>query len=340
MQSNWNTPQKNFPASAYTGLQSPPWQAVETSVQTQGPEAYTSAENNAQTVPLPKIKKSGNLWSRLPRRRRIILVVSSVVLVVLVGGGVLAATLLQSLSDPNNLLSIPPTIQMSIDEQALNVLSAKNTAQNPTVSDLNIVPMPGNTLQIHLNMNINSNGIHSVLPVEIDSSLAGNSQQTNIVTVQRVTLRGVDAGPGVAARVQATVNNLLKPGPNHIPSPVTPNDLVGSIQQSNTRVCGHGSMLLHLGLHMKTQGQAIPINVDGYVGLNQQHMQLFHLERAISNGKDITGLASNFVNPILKNAPLLFEHVQILSLGTSTQFVCGHNDEMLVVQLGPAPGNN
>ena len=340
MQRNSDIPQKKFPTSTYTRFRPPPLQHVEKSAQAQEFESSLSAANTIPIALPPKTKKSGNLWSRLPRRRRIVLVISSVILVILVGGGVLAVTLLQSLSDPNNLLAIPPTIQMSIDEQALNALSAKNIAHNPTLSGLNIIPMPDNALQIRLNMNINSNGIHSVLPVEIDSSLGGNSQQKNIVTIQHVMLRGVDAGPDAAARVQATVDHLIKPGANHIASPVTPNDLVGSIQQSNSRVCGHGSMLLHLGLHMKTQGQVIPVDTDGYVGLNQQNTQLFHLERATSNGKDITSLTRPFVNQVLKNAPLLFKHIQILSLGTSTQFVCGHNDEMLVVQLGPVPGNN
>lgn len=340
MQRNSSPSQRNFLASAFTRLRPPSLQRVGKSAQAQESELRPGAGNTIQIAPPQKTKKSSNLWSRLPRRRRIILVISSVILIILVGGGVLAVTLLQSLSDPNNLLAIPPTIQMSIDESALNALSAKNTAHNPTLSGLNIVPMPGNFLQVRLNMNINSNGIHSVLPVEIDSSLGGNSQQKNIVTVQHVMLRGVDAGPDVAARVQATVDHLIKPGANHIASPVTATDLVGSIQQSNTRVCGHGSMLLHLGLHMKTQGQVIPIDTDGYVGLNQQNMQVFHLESATSNGKNITSLARPFVNQVLKNAPLLFKHVQILSLGTTTQFVCGHNDDMLVVQLGPVPGNN
>ena len=316
----------------------------------------------------PWHKKIRERWSNLSVKRRIILTVVSVFLAILVVGGVFAATLVQNLLNSNSPLAAPPTIQVSIDAQAMHTLIAQglNTSQD-SVSDINIVPMPDNGVKISLTMlisGVSGPGVNRKLPMELDTTLGGTTgPNKDILTVQHFIRDGVDAGPDAAANMTATINQLLK---KFLPLPGTSTKVDigslfgtggpggGSLTESNSRVCGNGSMLLHLGLPVQTQpGQILQVNADSYVGLDQKANLQFHLDRiTYGNGNGIGALGTNVarqvINQILTkpgsaSAPSIsandpINQIKFLSLGTSMQSICGKNDEMVVIQLGPAPG--
>jgi hypothetical protein len=312
--------------------------------------------------------KVRNLWSSLPRRRRILIGIVSVFLAILIVGGTFAATFVQNLLNQKSLLAAPPTIQVSIDAQAIHTLIAQ--AVNPSqdsVSDVNIVPMPGNGVKISLNMlisGVSGPGVNRKLPLELDATLGGTTgPNKNILTVDHFIRDGVDAGPDAAANMTTTINQLLK---KFLPLPGTNTKIDigsvfgtggpggGSLSESNSRVCGNGSMLLHLELPVQAQpGQVLRVNVDSYVGLDQKANLQFHLDRiTYGNGNGIgtlgTNVARQVINQILTkpgsaSAPSIspndpLNQIKFLSLSTDMQSVCGKNDEMVVIQLGPASG--
>ncbi|HEY7420149.1 MAG TPA: hypothetical protein VH593_33530, partial [Ktedonobacteraceae bacterium] len=100
----------------------------------------------------------------------------------------------------------------------------------------------------------------------------------------------------------------------------------------------------------------LPINVGSYIGLDQKGNIQFHLDRiTYGNGQGIGSLGTNIARQVIRqiltkpNSPSSsstptmgannpINQIKFLSLGTNTQFVCGKNDQMIVLQLGPAPG--
>ena len=60
-----------------------------------------------------------------------------------------------------------------------------------------------------LNLNIDANGIHRVMPVEMDSILGLDKQQNIQLHVLRLKRDGIDAGPAAAASMGKAVNQLL-----------------------------------------------------------------------------------------------------------------------------------
>lgn len=313
-------------------------------------------------------QKVRNRWSSLPRKRRILITIASVFLAIVIVGGTFAATFLQNLLNSKSLLAAPPTIQVSIDAQAMHTLIAQglNTSQD-SVSDINIVPTPDNGVKISLTMlisGVSGPGVNRKLPMELDTTLGGTTgPNKDILTVQHFMRDGVDAGPDAAANMTVTINQLLK---KFLPLPGTNTKVDigsmfgtggpggGSLSESNSRVCGNGSMLLRLGLPVQTQpGQVLQVNADSYVGLDQKANLQFHLDRiTYGKGNGIgtlgTNVARQVINQILTkpgsaSAPSIsandpINQIKFLSLNTSMQSICGKNDEMVVIQLGPAPG--
>jgi hypothetical protein len=366
-------PFSNLPASEQdTGplplLSTPPWATEQyPAIWDNAPKAPRGRGSKRRDVPNWH-QKIRNRWSSLSRRRRILISIVSVFLAILIVGGTFAATFLQNLLNSKSLLAAPPTIQVSIDAQAIHTLIAQglNTSQD-SVSDVNIVPMPNNGVKISLTMlisGVSGPGVNRKLPMELDTTLGGTTgADKNILTVNHFIRDGVDAGPDAAANMTVTINQLLK---KFLPLPGTATKVDigsvfgtggpggGSLSESNSRVCGQGSMLLHLGLPVQTQpGHVLPINVDSYVGLDQKGNLQFHLDRiTYGNGSGIgtlgTNVARQVINQILtkpgsSNSPSIsandpINQIKFLSLGTSTVPVCGKNDEMVVIQLGPAPG--
>ncbi len=280
---------------------------------------------------------------RIPRKRWVI----SVVLAILVLGGGLGAIEVHHLST-----AARPTIRVSIDAQALNAIIAKNlTMSNMPVSDLSVVPLPANGLKVSMNLKINMGGLHRVLPLVIDITLSESIQQKNLLTIRHFTRDGVDADPQVVASMQATLNQFLQ---KSLPLPDNANTIslaqalaLAHPKQSDSSVCGRGSMLLHIGMSLPIlPDHAVSIGIDGDIGLDQQHTLLLHLDRVTDyNGKPIgfsaLSLVRSLVNRTLGSSSSFLDSgstakMKLLSLGTKTQFVCGRTTEMLVLQMGSA----
>lgn len=306
---------------------------------------------------------------RSRKKRRIILSIVCAFLALVIVGGVIVATTVQNLANSNNLLAAPPTIQVAIDAQAIhNLIAGLNTSQE-SVSDISIVPEANNGVNIGLTMLISGSGLNRKLPLEIDMTLGGSMQpHKNILTIQHFIRDGVDAGPQAAANMQATVNQLLEkvlplPGSNNMLDLSSLLSAPGSLQQTSSRACGNGSIVLQLGLPLQVQlglpfshPYVLQVGVDSYLGLDQKGNLLFHLDRiTYGNGNGIGTLATNaarqvisqlFTNPSSSsnsstgsssNLTGPISQIKLLSLSTTSQVVCGKSTEMVVMKLGPAP---
>jgi hypothetical protein len=156
----------------------------------------------------------------------LIIATASILLVLLlVGAGVVAAFTWQTpntQSGTGNLpagangtatatpIAGPRMIQLALDQGALTSLFVSQLGlQKGAITDLKAVPMPGDGLILSLNLHIDANGIHRVMPVEIDSTLGMDGKQNIQLKVQHLKRDGVDAGPAAAASMQQAINKML-----------------------------------------------------------------------------------------------------------------------------------
>ncbi|HEY7419707.1 MAG TPA: hypothetical protein VH593_31290, partial [Ktedonobacteraceae bacterium] len=178
-----STPMQAWDPSPSTPMQT--WDQFSTSRKS----ALKGLAGTRKDIPNKSLFQRGkNYWSQLPRKRRILLSVVSAVLAVVIVVGVIGATFVQNLLNSQSPLAAPPTIQVSIDALALHNLLAQavNPAQD-SVSDINIVPMPDNSIKISLTMlisGVSGPGVNRKLPMELDATLGGTTgPNKNILTV-------------------------------------------------------------------------------------------------------------------------------------------------------------
>lgn len=196
---------------------------------------------------------------RNPRRRLIFALVSIALVMLLVAGG-LTAFIFWPASASNSAnatgAGANPTatpiagarmIELALNDVALtSIFAAQLGTSDGTLSNIQANPMPNDGLDLKLNLNINSNGIQRVLPVEVDTTLGLDSQQNLQLKVLRVKRDGIDAGPTVAASMQDALNKLvltaLMPS---LRSQLQKAKLV-SVHTSSTVVCGGKAEMLVL----------------------------------------------------------------------------------------------
>jgi MFS family permease len=181
--------------------------------------------------PLPPIDGNagggGNNGRNPKRRRRLIVATASILLVLLlVVAGVFAAFMWQTPASPvttaqqNNPaatatatatpISGPRMIQLALDQAALtSIFVTQMGLKTGALTDMKVVPTPGDGVIMSLNLNIDANGIHRVMPVEMDSILGLDKQQNMQLHVLRLKRDGIDAGPAAAASMGQAVNQLL-----------------------------------------------------------------------------------------------------------------------------------
>ena len=170
---------------------------------------------------------NGGNGGKHPRRRRrmIIAIVSVLLILLLIIGGVFAAFLWQtpdtSSTPPPNLVSAtntptatpiagPRMIQLALDQGALTSLFVSQLGlQQGALTDLKVVPTSNDGLILSLNLHIDANGIHRVMPVEMDSTLGIDKQQNIQLNVLRLKRDGTDAGPTAAASMGQAVNQMM-----------------------------------------------------------------------------------------------------------------------------------
>ena len=160
------------------------------------------------------------------RRRRIIAIVSILLILLLIIGGVFAAFLWQTPDSTSNTpspnlvgatntptatpISGPRMIQLALDQGALTSLFVSQLGlQKGALTNLKVLPTPNDGLILSLNLNINANGIHRVMPIEMDSTLGIDKQQNIQLHVLHLKRDGTDAGPTAAASMGQAVNQMM-----------------------------------------------------------------------------------------------------------------------------------
>ncbi|HVB22175.1 MAG TPA: MFS transporter [Ktedonobacteraceae bacterium] len=237
--------------------------------------------------PIPPIPvnggNSGN--GRNPKKRRRLLVALACLLLVLllIIGGVFAAFMWQS-NDTNGTATTatattspthtptatpiagPRMIQLALDSGALTSLFVSQlNLQQGTLSNLHVVPTPQNGIVLSLNLNINSNGIQRVMPLEIDGTLGIDKQQNIQLNVIHLKRDGLDAGAVAAANMQVAMNQLMVGSVMPALRTELKNVKLISARTSTTISCGmHTEMLVLLIQAPPIQGiaaQPVPISL-------------------------------------------------------------------------------
>ena len=104
----------------------------------------------------------------------------------------------------------PRMIELALDDGALTSLfvSQLGLGQN-TITDMKVIPAPDDGLILQLNLHIDAQGIHRIMPIEIDSTIGVDAQQNIQLHVLRLKRDGLDAGPTAAANMEKALNELL-----------------------------------------------------------------------------------------------------------------------------------
>jgi hypothetical protein len=101
-------------------------------------------------------------------------------------------------------------IQLALDQGALTSLFVSQLGlQQGALSDLKVVPTPNDGLILSLNLHIDANGIHRVMPIEMDSTLGIDKQQNIQLHVLRLKRDGSDAGAAAASSMGQAVNQMI-----------------------------------------------------------------------------------------------------------------------------------
>ena len=101
-------------------------------------------------------------------------------------------------------------IQLALDQGALtSIFVSQLNLQSGALTDLNVVPTPGDGIILSLNLHIDASGIHRVMPVELDGVISIDQQQNLQLRIQRLLRDGNDASPNAAMSMQTAINQML-----------------------------------------------------------------------------------------------------------------------------------
>src|SRR5439155_13260986 len=107
-------------------------------------------------------------------------------------------------------ISGPRMIELALDQTALSTLFTSQLGLNQgTITNMQVIPVPGDGVVLTLTLHINASGIHRVMPIELDSIIGVNQQQNITLHVLHLKRDGLDAGPTAAARMEQALNQLL-----------------------------------------------------------------------------------------------------------------------------------
>ncbi len=217
--------------------------------------------------PLPPalVTGGGNGGSKPGNRHRLLIAIASIVLVLLlVLGGVFAAFTFQSSgsntasSSTNPVtgstqaptatpISGPRMIELALDQTALSALFTSQLGLNQgTLTDMEVIPAPGNGIVLTLNLHINASGIHRIMPIELDSTIGVNQQQNLTLHVLHLKRDGLDAAPTAAAHIEQALNQLLLSSLMPSLRNQLKNAQIISVHTSTSIVCGSGTEMLVL----------------------------------------------------------------------------------------------
>ncbi len=229
--------------------------------------AVTMAEETtlvgAAVPPLDPDDKTQVLRRGKRKRRRLLIVAIIALIALLIGGSLLAmwfwptsapsasaAPGTQAISNPTatpSPISGPRMIALGLNSTALtSIFVSQLGVSGGTLTNIQTYPTAGDGLVLTLDLNINTGGIHRVMPIEIDSALGMDGQQNLQLRVLRVRRDGLDAGATAAINMQSALNQLLLT----TVMPALHSQLKGarlvSVSTSSTIACGKGEQMLVL----------------------------------------------------------------------------------------------
>jgi MFS family permease len=222
-------------------------------------ELADSSQAEPPLIP-PLVPGKRNLSGvRNPRRRLVFALVGIALAMLLVGSGLLALVFWPSSADNSTSASVPNAnatntpisgarmIELALNNVALTSMFASQlSAQNSALSDFQVTPLPNNGLILAMNLNINSNDIQRVMPVELDTTIGVDSQQNLQLKIVHLKRDGIDAGPSLVASMQNALDQLiLSTVMPALHSQLKSAKLVSAFT-SSTIACGGGSEMLVL----------------------------------------------------------------------------------------------
>ncbi len=170
----------------------------------------------------------------------------------------------------------PRMIQLALDRDALtSIFVSQLNLQQGVISDLSVTPAPDDGLVLSLNLHIDANGIHRVLPVELDGSIGIDQQQNLQLSVGHLKRDGLDAGPAAAASMQTAINEMLASAVMPALHNQLKNVKLVSVHTSTTIGCGQGVEMLVLQVEappimgVAAQPTPVPFCFKGPVDLNK-----------------------------------------------------------------------
>ncbi|HET8845752.1 MAG TPA: hypothetical protein VFN35_30075, partial [Ktedonobacteraceae bacterium] len=155
------------------------------------------------------------------RRRLIFALIVVALAMLLVGTGLAAVVFWPSSSTSGNGVAAnqdgtatpasgPRMIQLALNDVALtSIFVSQLGLSDGTLSNIKAEPQPNDGLLLKLNLNIHSNGIDRVMPVELQTTIGTDAKQNLQLKVLHLKRDGLDAGPAAAATMQGALNKLM-----------------------------------------------------------------------------------------------------------------------------------
>ena len=208
---------------------------------------------------LRKLRDLSKLKDTLRNRRRLFIAIASIGLVLLLMSlGIFAALTWESTgtssTDSPASAGTPGAgtpiagvrmIELALDADALTSLfSSELGLKQGALTDMRLVPTPNDGLVLSLNLHIDANGIHRVMPVELDSTVGVDSSQNIQLHVFHLKRDGLDAGPTAAANMQKAINQLLLSSVMPALRGQLKSARLISIHTSSSLACGGGAVML------------------------------------------------------------------------------------------------
>jgi hypothetical protein len=214
----------------------------------------------------PTIDDNNGGGPRKPRRRRrrALVFASLLLLLLLIIGGVFVILSSQSpdgttaappaTSTPgftptatSTVVSGPRMIELALDNGALtSIFVSQLGLQSGALSDMQVSPAPSDGIIINLNLHIDANGIHRILPVELDTTIGTDKQQNIQLHVLHLKRDGIDAGPTAAASMEQALNSLLVSSVMPSLHNILKTAKLVAVHTTSTVVCGKGIEMLTL----------------------------------------------------------------------------------------------
>ncbi|GLV58305.1 hypothetical protein KDH_51380 [Dictyobacter sp. S3.2.2.5] len=187
-------------------------------------------------------------------------VVTVALVAMLIASGLLATYLM--VSNPGGTGSQTATatrkIDLALNQTALtSVFATQLGQQQKFLKDLKVTPMENDGLNINFNLQIDLQGIHRTLPVEIQSKMYLDKQQNMQLAVQHVRRDGIDAGTTTATTMQKALNQLLIATVMPTIHQQLKDVKIVSVHTSKSMICSKGAITFVLQIEATTI-QGIP----------------------------------------------------------------------------------